>query len=159
MVLEIHQERVQTEWIDYNGHMNVAYYVLVFDHATDALMDYLGLDENYRSCTQCSIYVLESHINYLRELVVDAPVSISTQLLGFDRKRLHIFHRMYHQRERFLAATTELMIMHIDMRQAKAAEFPLSISTKIENLWENHNKLDVPEQVGRVIGLPVKRPT
>ncbi|MDH3413494.1 MAG: thioesterase family protein, partial [Gammaproteobacteria bacterium] len=108
--LVLHQGTIKGDWIDYNGHMNVAYYVLVFDHATDALLDYLGMDEGYRANTGFTTYVLETHVTYDRELKEDDPVRVETQLLDFDAKRLHYFSRMFHAQEDYLAATTEIML-------------------------------------------------
>jgi len=102
-----HREVVRPEWIDYNGHMNVAYYVLVFDHATDAMRERLGLGEAYRAATGNTVYVLEAHLTYARELKEGDPMEIRTELLDRDAKRLHYFHRMFHARDNFLAATTE----------------------------------------------------
>ncbi|HSS64018.1 MAG TPA: thioesterase family protein, partial [Gammaproteobacteria bacterium] len=93
--LVLHQGKIQRDWIDYNGHMNVAYYVLVFDNATDALLDFLGMDEDYRKQTGFTTYVLETHVTYDRELKENDPVRVETQLLDFDAKRLHYFSRMY----------------------------------------------------------------
>ena len=82
--LDVHRATVLPEWIDWNGHMNVAYYVLVFDHATDAFLDYLGMGQAYRDEQNCSAFVVETHVNYQRELVAGDPMRITTQLLGFD---------------------------------------------------------------------------
>src|SRR5512147_3221105 len=94
--LDLHREPVRPEWIDYNGHMNVAYYVLAFDHATDTFFDFLGLDEAYRTRTGASLFALESHIVYKAELKEGEPLRVTTQLLDCDDKRLHFFHAMYH---------------------------------------------------------------
>ena len=107
-VLCLYHGRVQAEWIDYNGHMNLAYYVLAFDYATDAFLDYLGLTEEFRARRQASTFAAEIHVNYLRELHRGDNFRISTQLLGYDHKRIHYFHRLYHAGEGWLAATNEL---------------------------------------------------
>jgi acyl-CoA thioester hydrolase len=147
---------VPPEWIDYNGHMNVAYYVLAFDHATDALIDYLGMDADYRERAQCSIFVLETHVNYQRELVANDPLRITTQLLGFDSKRIHYFHRMYHAQKGFLAATTELIVMHVDLSQRHSAPMPLFVLDKLNAIMTQHLQLPRPPQSGRVIGVRAK---
>ena len=76
------QVTVEPGWIDYNGHMNVAYYVLAFDRATDRMLDLLDVGEAYRRRTEASFFVLESHITYDREVVADDPLRITTQILG-----------------------------------------------------------------------------
>ena len=91
-----YSETVRPEWVDYNGHMNVAYYVLVFDHATDALLDAVGIGESYRRAERGSLFIVEAHVAYARELHAGDPVRIETQILGHDDKRLHAFLRMFH---------------------------------------------------------------
>ncbi len=151
--LVLHQGTIQGDWIDYNGHMNVAYYVLVFDHATDALLDYLGMDERYRADTGFTTYVLETHVTYDRELKQDDPVRVETQLLDFDAKRLHYFSRMFHAHEDFLAATTEIMLMHMDSRGPKAMAMPDAVLARVEAVMAVHRALPRPEQAGRIIGI------
>ena len=151
--LVLHHGTIQGDWIDYNGHMNVAYYVLVFDNATDALLDYLGMDEAYRSRTGFTTYVLETHVTYDRELKENDPVRVETQLLDFDPKRLHYFGRMFHESEGFLAATTEIMLMHIDSRGPKAAVMPEPVLERVEAVMAAHRALPKPREAGRVIGI------
>lgn len=151
--LVLHQGKIKRDWIDYNGHMNVAYYVLVFDNATDALLDYLGMDEDYRKKTGFTTYVLEAHVTYDRELKENDPVRVETQLLDFDPKRLHYFSQMYHGSEGFLAATTEIMLMHIDSRGPKAAAMPGEVLERVEAVMVAHRKLPRPPQAGRVIAI------
>jgi acyl-CoA thioester hydrolase len=151
--LVLHREKIRSEWIDYNGHMNVAYYVLVFDHATDALLDFLGMDEGYRKRTGFTTYVLETHVSYDRELKHNDPVRVETQLLDFDAKRLHYFSRMFHGDDGFLAATTEIMLMHIDTRGPMAAPMPDEVLARVEALMATHRGLGRPPQAGRVIAI------
>lgn len=151
--LVLHQGKIQRDWIDYNGHMNVAYYVLVFDNATDALLDFLGMDEDYRKQTGFTTYVLETHVTYDRELKENDPVRVETQLLDFDAKRLHYFSRMYHGDEGFLAATTEIMLMHIDSRGPKAAAMPEPVLGRVNAVMAAHRRLPRPSQAGRVIAI------
>ncbi len=156
--LDLHRESIQAQWIDYNGHMNVAYYVLVFDHATDALLDYLGMDAAFRRRTGLTTYVLEAHVTYERELKVNDRVRVTTQLLDRDAKRLHYFHAMYHERERYLAATNELILMQIDTRNVKAAPFTPEPARRIDAVAAAHATLPRPSQAGRVIGIGAGRP-
>ena len=91
----LHRGVIRPEWIDYNGHMNVAYYVLVFDQGSDDLLDYLGMDKDYRERSGFSTYVLESHITYEREMKEGDAYRVSVQLLDADAKRLHYFERLH----------------------------------------------------------------
>ena len=92
--LVLHRESVRPEWIDYNGHMNVAFYVMAFDHATDVLFDVLGIGAEYCRRENCSVFAVEQHIAYKRELKQGENLIVSSQLLGFDDKRLHFFQRI-----------------------------------------------------------------
>lgn len=151
--LALHRGTIRSDWIDYNGHMNVAYYVLVFDHATDAFLDFLGMDEAYRANTGFTTFVLETHVTYELELKEADAVRVETQLLDFDAKRLHYFARMYHDDEDFLAATTEIMLMHIDPRGPEGAPMPDAVLARVEAVMAAHRALPRPEQAGKVIGI------
>ncbi|MER0242458.1 thioesterase family protein [Streptomyces sp. HSW2009] len=93
--LPVHREPVRPEWIDYNGHLSEAYYVLVFGHATDALMDHVGLDADYRRRTGCSLYTVEAHVRYLREVPQGSALTVRTRLLGAAGGKAHFAHEMY----------------------------------------------------------------
>jgi acyl-CoA thioester hydrolase len=144
---------VLPEWIDYNGHMNLAYYVLAFDKGTDVLLDYLGLGAAYRREANHSLYVLESHVTYDQEVKLRDPLVIETQLVDADAKRLHMFHRMRHADEGFLAATTELMALHVDLAGPRAAPFPAPAQAAIAALLAEHRRLPRPPQLGRSISI------
>jgi len=148
---------VEPGWIDYNGHMNVAFYVLAFDKATDRLLDHLGLGEAYRRATNRSIYVLEAHVTYDREVRLGAPLAIDTQLIDADEKRLHFFHRMTHGEEGYLAATNELLALHVDLAGPRSAPLPPEARTEVERLLAAHRNLPVPPQLGRRIGIARQR--
>ncbi|MCH9673090.1 MAG: thioesterase family protein [Gammaproteobacteria bacterium] len=151
--LELHTETVKPEYIDYNEHMNLAFYVLVFDHGTDEFFDYVGLDREYRAREPRTTFALEAHTTYLRELRLGAPAKVTTQLLDFDEKRIHFFHRMYHESEGYLAATQEIISMHIDTDIRRGTPIPASIMENMHDLRERHRQLGKPEQAGHVIGI------
>jgi acyl-CoA thioester hydrolase len=144
---------VQPDWIDYNGHMNVAYYILAFDKATDVLLDQFGLGEAYRRATNHSIYVLEAHVTYERELRLGDPLAIATQLIDVDPRRIHFFHRMTHADAGYLAATTELLAMHVDLAGPRAAPMPARVQAMLEEILVEHRRLPSPPQLGRRIGI------
>lgn len=152
-LLELHTETVQPEWIDYNGHMNVAYYVLAFDHTTDAFLDYIGLGEAYRKVTECSVFILDANVTYDRELKQSDPLRFTTRLLDFDHKRLHYFHCMYHASEDFLAATTELLATHVNRATRRSEPMPEAVIGRLQEIMEMQRALPVPERVGRVLGI------
>ena len=144
---------VEPDWIDYNGHMNVGYYVVAFDRATDALIDELGMDAAYRSHTGCTVYVLETHVCYLSELKLGDRVSVDVQLLDFDEKRLHYFMRMRRLPEGETAASCEIMLMHVDHARATGAPMPRPVLERVEALAARQRALPRPEGLGRPIGI------
>jgi acyl-CoA thioester hydrolase len=152
--LRIYTDTVRPEWIDYNGHMNVAYYVLAFDYATDALFDHLGIGLAYKESSGCSTFAADMNIGYRREVHMGDPLSFATWLLGHDDKRLHYYHEMYHGAEGWLAATCELLSLHIDMVRRRTAPFPDAVIERLKVVRAAHAALPVPEGVGREIRAP-----
>jgi len=152
-LLELHQDVVHSEWIDYNGHMNDGYYAVAFGFATDAFMDHIGLDAAYRVRTQHTIYTAEMHVTYLREVKVADRIRFTTQLLAFDAKRCHIFHRMLAGPENYLAATCELMLLHVDQTIGKVVLFAPAISHQLAQVYTAHQALPIPVEAGHVISM------
>lgn len=150
---EMWRERVRDEWCDYNDHLNVAFYVLIFDHATDAFYDSLGMDEAYRAATGCSTFAVEMHTSFLAEVRNGEEVFCTTQLLDFDEKRFHYFHRMYHAEKGYLSATNEVMGVHVDMSVRRVAPMNAERHAAFTHLFESHRHLPRPEEAGRVIGI------
>jgi carnitine 3-dehydrogenase len=151
--LELHQSSVQPQWVDYNGHMSESFYLYAFGDASDALFRYVGIDEAYRAAGH-SFYTVESHINYLREVSSGEPLRFSTQLLGLDAKRLHLFHRMHHGRSGELLGTTEQMLLHVDMKAQKSSPIRADVHAALAAIRTAHRNLPRPEQQGRVMRVP-----
>lgn len=154
--LELYRDRVRPEWIDYNGHMNVAYYVLAFDYVTDAFFEYLGLGQEYLNTANCSTFAAEMNVSYVREVHEGDPLAFRSWLLGYDAKRLHYYHEMYHAEEGWLAAGCELMSLHIDMSIRRTAPFPARTAAWLDEVAKAHAAVPRPERVGRVIRMPVR---
>ena len=152
----LHRETVQPDWIDYNGHMNLAYYVLVFDHATDALQDVVGLDAAYRAATGGSVFVVEAHLTYDSEVHLGEEMRVHPRVMDVDNKRLHLFHEMFAGDDDRLAATNELMILHVDLKSRRAAPFPAPVLAHLERLKMAHAALPSPPQIGRRIIIKKK---
>ena len=119
--IEVFRGKVLPEWIDINNHMNVAYYVLAFDQAVDSLWEQLGITVDHINVTNSSTFAVESHITWQKELAVDEPYVITSQLLAYDAKRIHQFMRMYHAEKYFLAATAEWLNLHVDLSVRKVS--------------------------------------
>ncbi len=149
----IHRATISGDWVDYNGHMNVAYYVLIFDQATDVFLANVGIDETYRQKTGRSVFVVESHIIYTRELLENAEVKISTQIINVDAKRLHLFHTMCQSDTNQPASTIEIMILHMDLQSRKSVTFPEPMIKHLRKIREHHANFSVPRQVGRQVGF------
>ena len=147
------QKIVQEDWIDYNGHMNMAYYLLVFDQCLDIVYDGLGIGEQYVKTRGGSCFTREIQVNYLRELSLGDPIRVEFQLLDWDTKRLHFFESMHHATDGYLAATAEQLAVHVDMQHRKTAPFPADVQARIEGLMRAHADLAKPDQVGQRIGI------
>ena len=152
-----HSETVRPEWVDYNSHMNVAFYVLIFDHATDALLDAVGIGEAYRREERGSLFIVEAHVADLSGLIAGDPVRVETQILGHDDKRLHAFLRMIRAESGELAATYEILGLHVDMKSRRAAPFPPFAHGRIQALAALHASLPRPAGAGRGVGLRSRR--
>jgi acyl-CoA thioester hydrolase len=145
---------VLPEWIDANGHMNLAYYVVLFDQATDALYDVLGVGQAYRNATGNSTFTAETHTLYERELRVGERVCVTAHLLGADAKRLHYFHEMFHAEGGHRVASQELLALHIDMSVRRVAPFPAALHAKLQAVVRERVGQPLPKGVGRRIALP-----
>jgi acyl-CoA thioester hydrolase len=146
-------ETVQPGWIDYNDHMNVAYYLLAFDQALDRLYDRIGMGRAYREKSNFSTMTLESHICYLRELTLGDAMRFTFQLLDHDAKRQHFFGGMYHAKDNYLAATHEWLTTHVDLTTRRSAEMPPDLVAAFASMYEAHRGLPRPERAGQIIGI------
>ena len=154
--VEIVRGNVLPEWIDVNKHMNVAYYVLAFDTAVDALWEQFGITENHINVSRSSTFAVESHVTWQRELTLDEPYLITSQLLAYDNKRIHQFMRMYHAEQHYLAATAEWMNLHVDLAVRRVAPWPEAILRQIAGFAENQPELPWPAEAGKQ--MAVKEP-
>jgi acyl-CoA thioester hydrolase len=149
--------RVEPQWIDYNGHMNMAYYNVLFDRAVDEVYELIGLGPAYLKQTRHSTMVAEMHVRYLREVSETDPLRVTVQLLDYDSKRFHVFEQLVHATENWVSATCETMTLHVDMAAKKVAPFPASVLKLIERLKVAHSGLPLPDGAGRSVAMPKKR--
>ena len=151
------KEVVRPEWTDYNGHLNEAFYVLIFSHANDAFMGHIGLDPDApERKTVNSVYTLESHIRYLLECKEGTEVQIATRLLDYDAKRYHCLHEMYLGDCETLLATAEMLLMHIDMTGPRAAAMPAEVAERLRHIKENDDKLPASPFINGAMGIKRK---
>jgi acyl-CoA thioester hydrolase len=149
-----YRTQVLPEWVDYNGHLRDAYYLLIFSYATDALMERIGLDADARGQSGHSLFTLEAHINYLHEVKLDTEVWVQTQIIGFDRKRLHLYHSLHREGFDEALAASEQMLLHVDLAGPKSAPFGEHSVALLQGLMDEQRDLQAPQFVGRVLGLP-----
>ena len=147
---------VQADWVDYNGHLRDAYYLLICSFATDGLMDAIGLDEAGRARTRHTLYTLECHLNFLAEVKLGVEVQVRSQLLGHDRKRLHIHHLIERCDDGQTVAESEQMLMNIDTASGRSAPFDEQVAGRVAEQAESQQGMPRSAYVGRVIGLPVR---
>lgn len=151
--LSLYTDSVRPEWIDYNGHMNVAYYVLLVDRAMDGFLDFVGLGHDYVKAENKSLFAVDSRIAYLRELTVGTPVRCKTQLFGYDAKRYHVGHYVEHADEGWTAAVTEWIGLHVDLATRRSTPLPNKALAVLQDVMAAHASLPRPEALGRPLGL------
>ena len=152
MPLPLYETRIRPEWIDSNGHMNLAYYIVVFDLATDGMFDALDIGAAYRARTGSSSFVVETHTLYEREVTEGEAVRVQSRLLGVDAKRLHFVHEMRHDVTGARVALHELLCLHIDMADRRAAPWPAATRSRLDAVAAAEAMLPVPAGVGRRVG-------
>jgi len=153
------QGRIQTveaQWADYNGHLNMAYYHVLFDRAGDEAFSAIGLGPNYVTQRNATFFTVEAHVSYLAELKPGDKVRVTTQILDHDAKRVHYVQQMFHADDGYLACVTENMVMHVSMETRRSAPFPADIQARIDEMATAHKGLAIPPQVGHRIGIPRK---
>ena len=150
--LLLYEAVVDPSWVDYNGHMTEARYGDVFGYSTDAFLRYVGLDATYLD-SGYSMYTVESHIRYLAEASAFEPLSVETQVLGTDEKRLHLFHTLSHAVAGTALATGEHMLLHVETAAGKVCPMREPLMSGVEAAATAHRSLPVPEAAGRAIAL------
>jgi acyl-CoA thioester hydrolase len=131
----IYRTQVRPEWIDFNGHLRDAYYILVVSQAADALMDHLGLDAPYRKRTLCTLYTLEMHVHYFHEVKESDLLEVTVRIIAADEKRIHAGFDLNCPRLTDPAASVELMLLHVEQGESvKSLAFPEDIARAVETL-------------------------
>lgn len=143
---------VQPDWVDGNGHMNLAFYVLAFDEATDTFYHHLQIGPEYRKRENSSMFTLGINVDYMREVFNGDRLRITTQLLHCDEKRIRYIHYMYEGADPKPVAMNECLAIHVDMNTRKSAPFPTSTRQRIESMLKAHAQLGIPKHAGRQLG-------
>jgi acyl-CoA thioesterase FadM len=154
MALATGGRTVPPDWIDYNGHMMDGYYCVAFAEATEEFLAHVGFGPGYRQETNSSIYTVESHLCYFKSVRSGERLSYSTQLLGADAKRMHVFHRMTEAGSGDEVATNELMFLHVDIATERVTPMPPARRSAVQALATEHAGLPVPRGAGRRVAMP-----
>jgi acyl-CoA thioester hydrolase len=151
---EQYEGEVLPEWIDANNHMNLAYYIVLFDYATDALFDAIDIGRRYKDRTNNGTFAVETHNLYERELLLGDCIRVSTQILGSDGKRLHLAHEMFMRGNGQRVAMQELMYLHVDLSSRRVVPFPDDVRERVADAAAVHAHLPRPSWAGRRIAMP-----
>jgi acyl-CoA thioester hydrolase len=149
--LRLIRERVRPEWIDYNGHMNVAWYVAAFDIAGEAFLEQVGLGAAYCREANASAFSVEAHITYQREVHEGDLLEFRTKLIDFDAKRVHYIQSMYRVANAVLSSTAEWLVLHVDMKNRRTAAMPDAILERLRELQRLQADLPLPPEAGKAI--------
>jgi acyl-CoA thioester hydrolase len=146
--------QIEPQWIDFNGHLNMAYYNVLFDHGIDQMWAQLGIGPGYIAERGGSTFTAECHIRYLREVHLGDPVQVAVFILGHDEKRIHTFEELRHATEGWVSATSENISLHVNMATRKTAPFPADISSGISLVCQAHSAVPRPNGIGRHVSMP-----
>ena len=148
---------VAADWIDYNGHMSVPYYTHLFDRCAERFYEYLGLGRTSAQSGRGSLFSLEHHTTFLRELMEGSPLTINLRLLDWDEKRLHYFMSMINADTGVVCATSEQLAIHVNTKERTSEPLPSDVIAKIVELWPD-DTVEAPKEAGHIIRIRRKRP-
>jgi acyl-CoA thioester hydrolase len=130
----VYRDTVRAEWVDYNGHLRDAFYMLIYSYATDVLLDAIGLDAAQREARGRSMYTLEAHLHYLREIKEGAAVRVDVRVLEHDAKRVRVYLEMYADEGREPVSASEQLLLHVDRAGPRAAPFDADVLARVAAL-------------------------
>jgi carnitine 3-dehydrogenase len=141
--LRLVETYVRPEWVDYNGHMTDSRYLQVFGDATDALLRTVGVDDAYRESGR-ALYTVETHVTHVAEANALEPLYVTTQILGVDDKRVHLYHCLYRRRDDRLVASAEQLYLHVNRAAGKASSMDGAVRAKLEKILAAHASIAEP---------------
>lgn len=153
----VYRDTVRAEWVDYNGHLRDAFYMLIYSYATDALLDAIGLDAVQREARGRSMYTLEAHLNYLREIKEGTAVRVDVQLLEHDAKRIRVYLEMYADEGDEPVSASEQLLLHVDRAGPRAVPFDADVLARVAALTAAAAGF-APRHAARAIALAPPRP-
>jgi acyl-CoA thioester hydrolase len=151
---EIGRTGIRPDWIDYNGHLRDAYYVVILSDMTDRFMDQIGVDASYRERTKCTLYTLEMHLHYLLEVKESDELRTDIRLIAHDQKRIHASLEMYVPRHATPVLTAECMLLHVHQGETVgSAPFPPEVMAHLSTWQQASDAMAPTEPASRPIGL------
>ena len=148
MTLKLYSKKIIKEWTDYNGHMNVAYYVLIFDtYAAEKLMTDLKMGEHSAKTTGKSTMVVESNITYNQEVKESDEVDINLVYFDHDKKRLLYKLEMIHKEKKYIASTIETLALYVDLNKRKVAEFEDDKNKLMDSFIDENKKYFIETEI------------
>jgi acyl-CoA thioester hydrolase len=151
--LELFRGKVRSEWVDYNQHFNMGYYLVAFDQASDALTEAAGFTAELRARENVTVFAVETHVIYRREVKPDQAFRVTAQILGVDQKRLHLWQTMYAEGDEAPAAFNETMMLCVRQNDPKATAWPISVYAEFRRIADSHAGLPIPPEAGRRISM------
>ena len=141
MPINLSTQKILKDWIDYNNHMNVSYYLLIFDkYGADILNDVFKMGEHSAKTTGKSTMIVESHITYNQEIQVDDQVEVNLLYFDHDKKRLQYKMEMVHKEKKYLASTIEVLALYVDLNSRKVSEFESEKIQIMDDYIKNNKK-------------------
>ena len=154
--LRLQDGRVPKDWVDEFGHMNMARYVEACDLSTYALWEYLNRPKTLEERGGFEYAVVETHVNYMNELYDSDPYYVKTQVLGADRKRIWMYHELYHSDREDIVASNEVMALAFDLNARRVMNFLPEVQERLDTLAARHAKLPPPTNASRSIAIRPK---
>jgi len=144
---------IEPAWIDYNNHLNMGYYTVLFDRAADQVFADFGFGPAYVAATNHTTFSAEFHLRYLREVKLGDRLRSSFYLIDFDGKRFHTFQQLFHE-DGWISATGEGLTLHVNLDGPKVAQMPDHIMGKLSAMKSAHDTLPRPDGIGRKVAIP-----
>jgi acyl-CoA thioester hydrolase len=148
---------VKPDWLDANGHMNVAYYLSAFDDGGEVFFRDCGIGWDYTREGIGSIFISDCDLNFRRELFAGDPLKVETTLIDWTAKLVHTYQALYHRGTGELAASAEMLFVHIAFSDRKSIAMPASTQTRLGEILKVHRALPRPNNLGRKIEIKRSR--
>lgn len=147
-------QKVLPDWIDYNGHMNVAYYTVAVDQALDRFLEEeLGIGARFAAQARMGPYALQANYSYRAELHEGEAFAVTLRLIDHDAKRLHLYAELIAEKDARVAACVETLLMNVDLEARRGAAYPEAVQSRLARMLTCHAALPRPRHLGAIIGI------